>query len=287
MRKQTYAFRLSMWLFACLLVVFIHMPVAANAGTESYEGAGWETPQDPVLVYLEGLKEQNLDKMVSAYAIETYIAQFDLQAQVKRLNTYTMSMTPRLPNANALTQTFNVEARRNEIIQAAQWQMTSVCMPGWDFSQPATFDRENIDNEASEFVQGLTDSYDSVDFSTLKVLRFVEPEKISELYASEKNQENMMAQVAPYGADEVRSVVAFFMVDTKVAVLYCDVMRYGEHWYMFRSSGNIGTLVGLSAYTAGMVAVEQEDLMEFREELGVDEQVALDELLLEAISSMQ
>lgn len=248
------------WLMACLLIVAACMPLASHAEQASYEGPGWDTPEDAVSFYLEGLKEQDLGKMISAYAVETYVGHFDLQAHLARIKSYFMTMVPRMPNSNGMFRAVNVEARKSEIVQSIVWQMASICQPGQDFTQTVTFTGENADEETRTFVEGLENAYAAVDFSTLEVLLFTPPEKISEIFLSEKVQENIKAQAAPFGPDEARSVVALFTVDNKLYALCCDVMRYGDRWYMYKPSGIIGAIVGLSSLTGGVVPVPQEEL---------------------------
>ena len=242
------------WLMVCLLVVCVAMPLLSHAEQKTYEGSGWDTPEEAILAYLEGLREQNIGKMIGAYAVETYIDHFDLKAQIARVGAYTMSMAPRMPNSGGLLRGINIEARKNEIVQSILWQITAICLPGQDFSQPIPLGRENGDEEAAAFVEGIESAFGAVDFSTLKFLRFTPPEQISELYASERNQENIRAQIAPFGAEEARSVIALFIVDDKVCALTCDVMRYGDRWFMYKPSGNIGAMMGLSALTGGMIS---------------------------------
>lgn len=244
----------------CLMLVCACVPFVALAETAPYEGPGWATPEEAVEVYLEGLRTQDLSMMISAYAVETYVDHFDLQALLARIGAYTVGMAPRLPNANPLLRDINVEARRNEIVQGVLWQMSAICMPERDLITPTTFERETIDEETAAFVAELGDAYNAVDYSALKVLYTVAPEAISELYASEKNQENLQANGAPYGADEVRSVVTVFTIGDMVCALCCDAMRYGEDWFLFRANGNIGAIIGLAATSGGAVAVTEDVL---------------------------
>ena len=260
---------------ACLLVICLCAPLFAHADQMTYEGPGWDTPEDAVRYYLEGLKEQDLGKMIGAYAVETYIDHFDLRAMLTRMGAYTPGMTPRLPSAGDLLRAINIEARKNEIVHSIQFQMTSICLPEHDFSRSIPFARDTIDEEVEAFVGGLEKAFGAIDFGTLNVLLFVPPEFISELYASESNQENIKRQIAPTGADEARSVVAVFAVGSKACVLFCDVMRYEDRWFMLRAQGNIGNLLGLSWDTGGLIAVSRIELLALWNELGPDVQQQL------------
>jgi len=271
----------------CVLVICLCAPLWAHADQNTYEGPGWDTPEEAVLYYLEGLKEQDIGKMIGAYAVETYIDHYDLGAVLARLHGYTPGLVPRLPNTSDLLRALNIEARKNEIVYGIFSQMISICLPEQDFFHMAPFAQENIDEEVEAFVGGLEEAFGAVDFSTLKVLRFNPPEAISELYTSETNQENIKRQIAPTGADEGRSVVAVFTVGDSVCVLACDVMRYGDRWYMYRVPGNIALLVRFSASGGGVVAVPIQELLALRDELGAGAMAGLDTFIMDILDLLE
>jgi len=260
--------------FIFLLVVCLCAPLFAHAAQPVYEGPGWDTPEEAVLYYLEGLKEQDIGKMIGAYPVETTIDHFDLRAQLTRFRVYTMDMSPNLPNTSDLLRAINVDARRHEIVQSISHHMALLCLSGQDFFQPpVSFAQETIDEEVDVFVTALEDAFAAVDFGTLEVLLFVPPEVISETYASERHQENMQMRIAPTGADEMRSVVAFFIVDGRACVLACDAIRYGDRWFMANPYGSIASLIGLPAYTQGLVVLSKEELVALWDELGFAVQI--------------
>ena len=260
------------WLAICLLMVLVCTPFCSHADQTTYEGPGWDTPEDAVLVYLEGMKEQDLYKMISAYAVETHIDHFDLQAQLERIRAYTISMIPRMPNSTNLLWGINVEARKNEIVQSILLQMSTLCLyeRAQDFDRPIGFQSDNFAEEARAFVEELDQAFAAVDFNTLNVLRFTPPELISELYASERNQENIKRQAAPYGVDEMRSVIAVFALDDKVGALCCDVARYGDRWFMHKPGGNIAAIIGFSAMTGGVIAGPVEEMAAVLDSIGLE-----------------
>ena len=257
--------KLLAWFAICLLVACAAMPQLSLADMKVNEGSGWDTPEDAVMQYLEGLKEQDLGKMISAYAIETYIDHFDLKAQLTRAAGYTNNAIPSMPNASSLLRDINIEARKNQIVRTILSQITSICLPGQDFFQPTPIP----DGEAAKaFVDGIEGAYHAVNFDTLTFFRFVPPEQITELYASETNQENLKKQIAPYGAEEARSVIAVFFVGENICALPCDAIRYEDRWFMHQPRGNIGALLGLDTSTGGIISVPQAELLNILGDLG-------------------
>ena len=253
--------KLQSWIAICLLAVCAAMPLLSRADQETYEGPGWDTPEDAVLHYLEGLKEQDLDQMISAYAVETCIDRFDLEAMLMRFGAYHLSFIPCMPNSSSFLREVNMEARKGEIERSILYQITSICRPWRDFYSSIPFSTEDGGEEIKAFVEGIEGAFNAVDFSTLEFSHFVPLEQVSDLVGSERNQENFKAQMAPYGGEEARSLCAVFVVDNHICVLVCDMVRHGDRWFMHRSGGNIGALLGLDAASGGMVAVPLDELL--------------------------
>ncbi|MCL1855474.1 MAG: hypothetical protein FWF86_07045 [Clostridia bacterium] len=267
------------WLLVCLLGICACMPLKAGADDHTYEGPGWDTPEDAVTYYLEGMKEQDIGKMIGAYAVETYIDHFNFGAQLARIGVYSMSEVPRMPNAGNLLRSINIEARKHEIAQSILLQLSSICLPWLDFSAPISLWSESGE-KANAFVEELESAFGAVNLHTLVVMGFVPPEMISKHYGSEANRNNMLAQYAPAGADDARSVVAAFVFDDKVGILCCDAIRYEDRWFMSKAQGNIGLLLNFSQLTGGMVAFPKDDVVNIiGDALGADVQEIVDEFL--------
>lgn len=265
-------------LVACALMLSVCVGVS-SAEASTYEGPGWSTPEAAVEYYLEGMKEQDITKMIGAYAVETLVDNYDLGAQVARLGMYSQQIVPALPSTNTLARDINIQSRVYEITRTVQYQTTAICLPEQDLTQPITFGSEGTTEKATAFVNDLDSAYSSVDFSTLKMVRFIEPGLISEMYLSEANQKNMKSQIAPYGGDNIRSMVVCFTMDGRVCVLFCDAVRYDDLWYLFRGNGNMGQMMMLAFHTGGVFVMDQDEVETLRVELSGDDLAVMDALL--------
>ena len=269
---------LALWLIPALTGVraqetgFHDTPPPEGYPAPTHEGPGWDTPEEAVLHYLEGFKEQNLYKMIGAYAVETYVELFDLQAQLERITVYSMNMVPRMPNAGSLLRQINIETRKNEIVQSILWQISSACLPDQDFSAIIPFTGKENEETAAEFLGRITAAIESVDFSQLKFICFIPPELIVEVYASERNQKTMQAQSAHLHCLEVRSMIAVFTVSGNVGLLTCDAVRYDAGWFMLRTPGNSGWLLNLSAMSGGVVVMPLDEVLRLFADLDAPQQ---------------
>lgn len=233
-----------------LLVVCLLMPCAALTEPVRYEGAGCETPEKAVRLYLDGAKEGDLQKMLSAFAIETYVQHYDLEAQLKRLRTYTFGQEVKLANSNDLFTAINVEGRKSNIVQSILLQTWSLA---WPESDPFVPTQLKEDAEATAFVAGLR--LDAWPMQKCEFRMFIDPAVLNDKYSSEANLNNLQKRAAVLGADEIKSMVAVLSIDGKGFALGCDVMRYGERWYLCALHGNIAMLQGIASQWSGLMPI--------------------------------
>lgn len=244
--KKTVAVLLS------LSLLLISSCAFATEAAPRYEGAGYATPEEAVQAYLDGLRDADLSQMLSAFAMETYVDHYDFQAQLERIRTYMMlTMEIRFPNDNDLMRALNVENRKTQIVNAITYQQFGLFAPDWDVTSPISFGASD-----AEGIPALMDQFAAAagtDMSRLTFVGFFAPEVLSDVYLTERNQENLAKQQAVYGMEELRSMVAGFTLGDDQYILCCDVGRYGDRWYMNSLSGNIGTLLGIPVMRAGLV----------------------------------
>lgn len=236
-----------------LLTAALCLGIGGVALAATYEGEGSATPEEAVALYLEGVQEESLPKMLSAFAIETYAAGFDWGAQLERIKMYSAAtMNIKFPKTNPLFEAINVEARKSEIVGGIAVQFTAFQMPEMDYYAPVTFTGDDADAQVAAFVQQFEETTRSLTLAKLIPVGFVEPSLLSEIYEDERNQGNLAKLAAIYGADEIQSKAACLMMSGKPYLLCCDTIRYGEKWYMLGLGGNIGQILGLSVTSGGI-----------------------------------
>ena len=86
----------------------------------------------------------------------------------------------------------------------------------------------------------------------MEIVGFVEPAELSDVYLDESNQQNIARQAASYGCDELVSVAVKLDIGGEEWYQCMNVARYGEKWYNLSLSGNIGILLAMSSYAAGL-----------------------------------
>ena len=234
----------------------------ASAPVKS-EGDGFDAPEDAAKAYLEGLRDGDLHRMISAFAIETFIEKASFEATLRWLRAYTPNGDV-LPNANEFVTSLSVENRRGSIVRIIRHQYFSLCGVGLNSAPQKMEDEAHI----GRFVDQFTKNLNKFKLPTLQVVGFVPPEKLSDKYSSERNQENLALIAETYGADRRVSGVAVFKLDGNMCALLFDADKYGDKWYLAGLGGNIAALMGVNAGLYGMIIVPREWEKEWEEKWG-------------------
>ena len=240
-------------LLICLLALVLAAAPALGEGTETgaLEGPGFGSAEEAVTAYLEAMKNGDVEGMLATFAIETYVAEMDAQADLARMGVFQPSYGMRLPLGGDYQRQVAVAVRYGQLAEslAYQWMLFS-----WPEGYEA-FGDESIafqeDGDAEAFLTELAENDAAARWQEMEVVGFVEPELMSTQYSD--GAESRARQAASYGCDEIVSVVAKLDVGGEEWYQCMDVARYGEKWYNLSLIGYIGHLLGLSLYSGGLV----------------------------------
>ena len=257
-------------LLICLLALMLTVPALAEApgglrprrdeaveetpevaADVRFEGEGYESPEEAVVAYLEALKKGDVEGMLATFAIETYVAEMDAQADLERMGVFQPSYGMRLPLGGDYQRQVAVAVRYGQLAEslASQWMLYS-----WPEGY-AAFDGASValseDGDAEAFLAGLAEGDAAALWQEMEVVGFVEPERMSSQYSD--GSQSRARQAASYGCDEIVSVVAKLDIGGEEWYQCMDVARYGEKWYNLSLVGYIGHLLGLSLYSGGLV----------------------------------
>ena len=104
---------------SCLLVLVLLLTCTfafAEDATIHYEGSGFDTAQDAVTCYMNGLKNLDFEQMLSAYAWETLASHYSVETFTKRIRAYSPTASARMPSFNDFMVSANLNMlRANEV----------------------------------------------------------------------------------------------------------------------------------------------------------------------------
>lgn len=213
---------------------------------------GFDSPEDAVIAYLEGLRDSDLNRMIYAFAVERYVENYNFEALLNRLQAYTLTHEIRMPNANEFVTAMNIESRRARVIDGIIMQHIFLAHPELDMLATQAVDVEHI----SDFVGDFSENLNALDLYSIEILGFIPPEALDERYLSEHNQSVLASQAEVLGAEQLASRVAVFEMDGEKYLLLVDVAEYKGAWYLSDLGGNIGILLNISSFLQGMFPAE-------------------------------
>lgn len=220
----------------------------ANIGGK-IEGPGFDTPEAAAEAYLTALRDQDIDAMVATFAVESYADNYDLQAMYDRFQAYVPSFEMLFPSSNSYNTDMNTETRQATIINQIAKQYMFYNVPSIDMWTTTLITDE------PDLVADLEEDTGHYVFADLKITGTQSPEELSEVYTSERNQENIAAQAKPYGADaeDVTTVVITFEADGEKWYFCPQLIRYEDNWYIQTINGNLAAILGLETSLGGIV----------------------------------
>ena len=225
------------------------------AGTIKYEGEGFATPEEALTCYMEGLKNLDFEQMMSAFAWETQMEHYDLQAYFERIMAYQPTMRPRMPSVNNFMFSANVNVLRfnqaDLIYRSVEAFILGDDAPAKSATGTITFQKDSDDVEVflNKFENGRLEK-----LTQMTNIRFLSPDAITDnKFSAGKNPEQFIRQTACYGADETVNLVG--VADVGDETLYCcpTICRYGDRWYLVSVSSFTSMIIGVNNYTQAFV----------------------------------
>ncbi len=240
-------------LLILLMVCMAFNVYKAHTASVRYEGEGFETPEDAVLHYLEGLKNLDLGMMLEAFAWETAAERCSFEKYIARIGVFSLVTTPAFPSGNPLFNSLNVESFRNRettMIKNAFIEMLLKHLPEYESGHPLRV--EDADLLAASFnTERLND------LANMGTPVFVEPEYIfGSKYNSDKVVQLRERAWAPWGGDEMVDVIAIFTVGNEQYAVMPSVVRYGDRWYISTLQGYASMMLGVSQFEAAFFPLD-------------------------------
>ena len=258
--------------FLCVILAALFLlfaPCGALAGADEgkvllpgeegfrYEGEGFDTPEDAALYYLAGLKNQDFEQMLAAFAWETQADHYDFRSLAAYLRGFDPVIVPGMPFSNELLYSANLEQ-----IRCRQAYLISRALELFVNSEMETSSTRTVlmkdEAEIDEYFRRCDNSWPE-QFASLGNIRIYTPDDLTEgKFSNEMNQKNYLKQNARYGAEETRDVVIFADAgDTTIAIMPVAA-RYGDRWYLVNVSSMTSLILGIATNCQALFPVPDE-----------------------------
>jgi len=230
-----------------------------KSGPESrIEGPGFDTPEAAAMAYLEGLKAGDLDQMISAFAIESYVEHYDWAADVARSGQYQPNMVVfncPFPATDQLGRQACIAARQSAVINQVIMPLAAHATPHfWSDGMANRLPGLDPAAEAQALQDQINGDLEAYLFGAMTNVEAVPPESISEVYLTQANQDNIAKQVKMFGlsSDQVQDPTVTFQLNGDTWLFAPMAGQYDGRWYLISPAGNVANLLGIEAANGGL-----------------------------------
>ena len=222
------------------------------------EGNGFDTPEEAVTYYLEGLKNLDFEQILGAFAWETQAEHFSTETKLRRIMAYFITQRPRMLGDSDFIRTANLysllAAQIDAIYSSLELYILQEDHPLTSTSTGSISLEEDVDFEEfkSKFNNGRVEK-----LAELTNIRFFTPDEMTDnKFSMGQNPENYIKQNAMYGADETVGLPA--VADVGDELLYCcpTVARYGEKWYLVSVFSMTNNILGINTISQAFACGE-------------------------------
>lgn len=246
--KRQFLLGLLAGLLCCAITVSALLLWPQSGG--KLEGKGYDSPEEAVTACLEALRDGDLGKAVSTFAIESFAEYFDEAANLERIAAHNISF-------NALEKDFgkdyNIALRHEAAARTVYYQYLWFALKDTQYSELITDGRTMslpTENERRGLLRTLADPVTLERLQTLEIREIMRPEDFLEKadlsnYQSEVNQNNIEKMRRAYGAEQITSRIARVRIDGETYLFYMDLAQYDGKWYILSTPGNVGKLMGV------------------------------------------
>lgn len=248
--KRQFLLGLLAGLLCCAIAVSALLLWPQDSG--KIEGKGYDSPEEAVTACLEALRDGDLGKAVSTFAIESFAENYDEAASLERTAIYNIAW-------NALEKDFGkdytIALRHEAAAKSVYYQYLWFALKDTQYSELITDGitmQFPTESERRGLLRTLADPATLERLQTLEIREIMRPEDFLEKaalsnYQSEVNQNNIEKMRQAYGAEQITSRIARVRIDGETYLFYMDLARYDGKWYILSTPGNAGQLMGVGS----------------------------------------
>ena len=281
--------------------------VDAAVSDERIECDGFDTPEEAITAFCEAFKENDFDKAVSTFAIESYCDHFDSAGKMQSIGTVLSPFTPGnslffTPAENESLRRLNTGLRSADVLSKIYYPLMYITLENLGLSDdPFIHDAAEAikgrevfiarDNSYSDFQTLVSDIQQFPDFSQMDISKPFSPVMmglISNAYLSESNLQTIMSTSLMDGASGVTELGVIMEDDKDIYFLTMNVVKYNGRWYNCTFGGNIMIVMRRPQYSIGIMGGPKEHIGDqIKNLLGFDDEVQRAELLKELIPEFE
>ncbi len=238
--------------------------ITKNQSYPTLEGNGADSPEEAVSNYLKALQSCDYNKIISCYAIESFVENYNVGLYIEHMNCAPLNMNMIHPDNKLLEQTGKYEVL-SEIAKVVKYQI-------WNLSKNDFFKKGNIiknNGNPSEVIKKAFPENAESRLQNITFLNFISVDDVLTFnfgnpYAYNRLEENVNefkeAVIKSYGKNKkifgcsnIQDVTVAFTIDGDKYYYFAETLQYGNKWYISSRQGYLASLIGLNL-TAGCIA---------------------------------
>ena len=240
-------------LLAILTVLALLIP--ASLAEARHEGPGYDTPEEAVLAYIDALNRGDVDDMLSAFALETFVDHCDAETAMQRLQSISPTALITVPVNGAYSRSLLINARRAQITNSLVQQYIQISAQ-LDYMAVPLQDAAARQEMLDRFADSPANAWEG----NVTLVGWVNPALLSDKIAYPMNMVSAMLQSAYCDPDDLAWEVARLNVAGEDAVLLLQCAKYGDRWYIAELGGMPGMVLGIPVTAAGMIFASDPDM---------------------------
>ena len=223
---------------------------AAAAG--KMEGDGFITPQAALSAYIEGLQEGDIDKMISAFAVETYAVNYDIARFIERTQMY-QPTNYFVPSVSDFSVRLNIENQRRLVTETIRRHylvlQDSPLVVGEQAGYPVQM-KDDLDTPQAviDYMFKSDDILGSIQFDG----SFISPVLVNDNFIQPRMLNNFKNQADMVHAQGIAFTAAKITCEGRPYLLAMDALQYGGKWYLSAGSFTLASFLDIPYMQGGM-----------------------------------
>ena len=212
------------------------------------EGPGFDTPQEAVLAYLEGLNNADVREMLSTFAFESYAEHANPEDMLRRVRTFMYGQTSSIPMNSDFAKSIVINGRYADLARNLMCSY-SECSYSTE-GRVITFAEES---EVTDFLKAFAGSPANEWLGNVEFVEWIDPAQVTDKFYTAANLRNLATQMACAGADDYAELVAHIKLNGVDSAQFMQCIKYGDRWYNHNYQSMMANLLGIMVTSAGLV----------------------------------
>ncbi len=214
----------------------------------SFEGPGYDTPEDAVLAYIDAMNRGSVTDMLSTFAIESYAEHADQVSNFRRFKSFSMSTVNAMPTYSPYSRELMLYMRYGELVRQLynHYVEATVQTEGATIMTP---DAASYQELLDKFSNSPVDHW----FGNIEFVEWLEPAGITPKLLLAPIVCNTAYRTMSAGAEDSAVLTAHIRLNGTDAIQSMGCLKYGNRWYNSELNNSLSSILDLNNYAAGLI----------------------------------